>query len=172
MPVTGWPLRAGRPAFGPTMRDERPTVDSSQEVNADVINLSFWQLGAIGLAAPKAVMYFDDNEVIDFESGYFAWDNAVYQDFPGLPSYVDFTINGAGDYTIEFDPTVLGRPDEEGVQQMEVLDFQFALADVSARFNTTQRLYAEVTQTNSQTFNVFTRRVAGLVNEPFAIALF
>ena len=172
MPVTGWPLRAGRLAYGPTMRDERRTVNPTTEFNASQVNLSFWQQGAMGLIAPKAVMFIGRGEGPLFKVGYFSWDDVIYVDFPDLPSYVTFTRNSVGNYTFQFATSVLGRPDEDGVQQLEALNFQFAWADVNIDLDPSVRAFAEVTQVDPQTFNVFVTRAGSPADEPFAIAFF
>ncbi len=153
------------------MRDERPTVDSQREFNAEQANLTFWQTGAMGLIAPRAVMYFGDNTPYEFQYGAFSWDNTVYDNFPGLPSYMRFTINGTGDFTIDFDTQVLGRPDADGVQQLEALSLQFAWADVNQRSATAERMYAEVDLVDPQTVNVLIHGTAP-ADEPFVLAVF
>ncbi len=173
MGVTGWPLRAGRAAFGPTMRDERRTVDSEREINAEQANLSFQQLGGMGLIAPKAVMLWSDPAVAELSLGLFAWDQVIYQDVAipgGLPSYLTYVQNGVGDYTVTFAASVLGRPDEEGVPQSEVLDFQFGLGDVNL-LAAGLRGFVEITQLSPQSFNILTRRGGAASDQPYALAL-
>ncbi len=157
------------------MRDERPTVDGSQEFNAEAVNLSFWQLGAMGLAAPKATMMWLP-PTVKLNHGNFAWDQTIYDDVAlgSLPAYIlSYVVNGTGDYTLTFDNEVLGRPDNEGVPQLEVLDFQFGLADVNllAPTEATQRGFAEVTLVNPQTFRIHIRRGGIAVDLPYTLAV-
>lgn len=170
--VAGWPGRAGRSAYGPTMRDERPTVDGTQEINADAVNLSFWQLGAMGLAAPKATMMWLP-PTVKLNHGNFSWDQTIYNDVVvgSLPAYIlSYVVNGVGDYTLTFDDEVLGRPDDEGVPQLEVLDFQFGIADVNLSA-TGQRGFAEVTLVDAQTFRIRIRRGGAPADQPYTLAV-
>jgi len=110
----GWPGRAGRDNFGQQdMADERLTVDPNRELNAKVMNLLFWQMGALGFCAPKACFLFqagiENPDVLHFAR--FAWDGADYDgvETPDFPSYFTATIDGVGTYTFRLDLTVVGR---------------------------------------------------------------
>lgn len=173
--TTGWPGRAGRSAYGVTMRDERPTVNSETEVNKDQMNLSFWQLGAMGLAAPKATMFWGPpgDAPAELRDGNFSWDQVIYENVAlgSLPSYIlSYVVNGTGDYTLTFDNEVLGRPDSDGVPQLEVLDFQFAIAGVNLQSGGASAV-CEVTLVNPQTFDIQVRRNGFNSNQPYALAV-
>lgn len=175
MAVSGWPLRAGRSAYGPTMRDERRTVNSKEEFNAEQANLSFWQLGAMGLGAPKAVMgwFPPSDEPEKLNHGNFSWDQTIYSNviIANLPAYIlSYVVNSIGDFTLTFDNNVLGRPDEDGVQQSEVLSFQFGIASPNL-FVGGQRGSCEVTLVNPQTFRVQVFRSGTNANQPYTLAV-
>lgn len=177
MTVTGWPLRAGRAAYGAfDMRDERPTVNSEEEFNAAQANLSFWQMGALGLIAPKAVMQWApvDEAPAKLLHGSFAWDQTTYADVAlgSLPSYIaSYVVNSLGDYTLTFNNSTLGRPDGEGIPQTEVLAFQFAWADVNLE-SSGARGFANVTMADAQTFNIEITRAGIPSGQIYCLAIF
>lgn len=174
MAVTGWPLRAGRGAYGPTKRDERLTVDTEQEFNAEQANLSFWQMGAMGLIAPKAVMLWDPPGAPQLAHGNFAWDQVIYANvgLGSLPSYIaSYVVNGVGDYTLTFNNSVAGRPNEDGQPETEVLAFQFAMADVNLT-TTGSRGVVNVTMPDAQTFNVEILLAAAPADQSYFLAVF
>lgn len=123
--TTGWPNRAGRISFGPQMRDERPTVNPRQELNGDKMNLAFWQVGALGLLAPKISIIFEPGSPDMIRRGAFAWDQTLYRDIgvADYPSYLTVVKEGVGDWCFQFQETVLGRPDADGVPQGQSLSF-------------------------------------------------
>lgn len=173
MTVSGWPGRAGRSAYGLTMRDERLTADTEREFNAAQANLTFWQLGAMGLAAPKAVIQYKPTTSEPpgtFLYGAFSWDQTIYVG-GSPPSYLTITDISQTNIEFAFDNTVLGRPDEDGVPQSEVLDFQFGFADMNVDIATTERWFAEFELTDPQTFHVRTYRGAVTDDAPFIVVV-
>ncbi len=171
--TTGWPLREGRPSYGPVMRDERQTVDSQTEVNAAQMNQTFWQLGAMGLIAPKAVMQWEQGPPL-LTHGNFAWDQTIYSGVAvgSLPSYItSYVENSTGNYTLTFDSQVLGRPDADGVQALEVLAFQFAIVDVNL-ITAGQRGIANVTLDDPQTFTIEVTRGGAPSDQPYTLVVF
>lgn len=58
----GWPRRAGREHYGKDMVDEAPLANPETSLDADTLNLAFWQVGALGLLAPLAVIAFEPSE--------------------------------------------------------------------------------------------------------------
>ncbi len=158
------------------MRDERRTVNSKTEFTAAQANLSFHQLGAMGLIAPKAVMMWfpPGDEAADLRHGNFAWDQTIYNAVAlgSLPSYISsYVVNGVGDYTLTFANQVLGRPDDDGIQQLEVLSFQFAMGDVNLSGGGVRGFF-NVTLVNPQTFNIEITRSAVPSHQPYVIAVF
>lgn len=129
----GWPLRTGRQDYGVEMRDERQMVDPTKELRAKEMNLLFWQLGAMGLAAPKAAMLYRPSTLTSerIKYGGFAWDvnEDVYRDveLSSIP-YLAVTRNGVGDHTFTFDATVDGSGGNP-----EALVFEFGLAMANHR---------------------------------------
>lgn len=115
----GWPKRAGREHYGSKpMVDEAPLANPQTSLSAATMNLAFWQLGALGLVAPLAVLAFEPHEYNGVEDrakfAAFTW---VDQVLNGQPSsaVTGCTIarNGAGvDFT--FPVTALGS---DGQQQ-------------------------------------------------------
>lgn len=173
--VAGWPHRAGRASFGAyDMRDERPTANPLEEFNAAEANLLFWQLGAMGIIAPKFALLCDPVAAASARVlyGAFAWDQTLITAPSPLPSYLAFVANGVGDYTLTFDATVPGRPDEDGVQQAEALNFQFAYAEVNLTATLGTHAEARVTQAGSD-FDVLTFDVGvGAADHNFLLAGF
>lgn len=107
----GLPARSDRSFFGPTMRDERLQVNPKEEVNADQVNLLWWQLAGIGLACPIAVFTYDpgaDNLVY----GAFSWDGVLYE--AAVAPYLSVFKNGTGDFLFSLPQYVDGIPDENG----------------------------------------------------------
>lgn len=112
---TGWPVRTGRSAFGPTMREDRPSVRPDQELDAAKVELLWWQLAGLGMCAPLAMMF---NDPFSVESllprirwATFAWYQQIVIDvvYASMPSFVTVVKNGAGDFTYTFAATALGR---------------------------------------------------------------
>lgn len=158
------------------MRDERRTVNTKEEINASQLNLSWWQLGAMGLIAPKATMLWtppgDDPAML--KHGRFTWDQVIYTDVElgNLPSYIaSYVVNGVGDYTLTFENSVDGRPDEDGIPQTESLSFQFALGGVSL-FAGGFRAFLEVTVVDPQTFDITVTRNSVPSHQPYTLMVF
>ena len=172
--VDGWPGRAGRSNFGVTMRDERRQVNPADSLSAAQVNQEFWQVGAFGLCSPKATLFIfpPGDPPAHISVGLFAWNQTIYNN-PGatepLPTDVAaLTVNGTGDMSVEFDSTVLGRPDDNGDQQQETLGFQFGFADVNLYVSGT-RGFAEFELVSSVEFRVRTFLAGTPSAQPFAV---
>lgn len=111
MGPTGFPIRTGRAGFGPTMRDERRLANPQQELNAQQLNLTWWQLGAMGLVTPLAVLVFDPVAPLRVRLGLFAWHQSVLVDTlaANLPSWLAVAVPSLGTMTFTFTATVPGR---------------------------------------------------------------
>lgn len=111
MGPTGFPLRTGRGGFGPTMRDERRLANPESEIGAEQVNLTWWQLGALGLVAPLALLVFDPVAPLRVRLGLFAWHQQVLVDTlaANLPSWLTVAVPSTGTMTFTFDATVPGR---------------------------------------------------------------
>lgn len=124
----GFPERSGRVEYGKSMRDERKVADPSRELGADVMNLLFWNLGAAGLCAPKAVMLFrpSDSTLV---YGVFSWLPTIYENVVApFPSFTYAAVAGgeAGqDMQFTFASPVVGM----GGASVE-LDFAYGAAQV------------------------------------------
>lgn len=174
--VDGWPLRVQRSNWGPDMQLEKQQIDPSNSLNAKQVNLQFWQSAGLSLAVAKAVMYWappgEGGE--ELTVGLFSWDQTIYENVAlgSLPSYIlSYVINGVGDYTLTFDNQVLGRPDEDGQQQLEVLAFQFAQADVNL-FAGGARGFVNVTLLSPQSLQIEITRAGFPSNQPYALAVY
>jgi len=171
--VSGWPNRAGRNNFGvDDMEDERRTVDSRKEFNADQANLLFGQDGALGLIAPKAVFLATDTTLI---YGAFSWDQTRYfnETSGGWPSYFTIVATGTGIITFNFASTVLGRPDDvTGTPQSEPLTFAMghAQANLSSSGNRTRTTIVRNTAISFTTSVI--RDGTGAIDQPVMVALF
>ena len=51
--MAGFPTRPSRTAFGPEMENENPVRNPARELDADKINLAWWQTAGAGLTSPK-----------------------------------------------------------------------------------------------------------------------
>lgn len=157
------------------MEDERNAVNPDKEINADNVNLLFWQEAGLSLCAPKAFMRFDPpgDEAESLEFGLFSWDDTIYIDQPVqvFPSFItSYTVNGTGDYSVVFDNQVLGRPDEIGVQQLEPLFFQLGMAHINL-FSGGSRGFAEFELVSPQEFRIRLTRGGFASNQPYAVAV-
>ncbi len=156
--VAGWPGRAGRSSFGPTMHDERLVDDTERHFVAYQANLTFWQLGAIGIVAPLATFSIEDRGDGDFGMSYgaFAWDQTLHLNLANnvYPSYFTFVEVSEGIYTVEFDAQVLGRPDENGIPQMESLAIRYGRAIAQPNNPIGQRFFAEFELTDAQNIEI------------------
>ncbi len=172
--VDGWPERVGRPNWGPDMREEKRQKDPSNSLNMEQMNLLFWQMGGISLSAPKAVMLWTPPGSVELTYGLFSWDDTIYQnvDVPSLPAVItSYVVNGLGDYTLTFDNQVLGRHDANGVQQLEALNFQYAVANVNLTTDG-RRAFANATLLTPQSIQVQILRDAALEHQPYALAVY
>lgn len=111
MGPTGFPIRTGRAGYGPVLRDERKLANPEQELNAQQLNMTFWQLGGLGLVAPLALLVFDPVAPLHVRLGLFAWHQLVLVDTPasGLPSWLTVAVPSTGTMTFTFTATVPGR---------------------------------------------------------------
>lgn len=113
---TGWPVRTGRSAYGPTMRDDRPRVRPDQELDAATVELLWWQLAGQGRAAPLATLFNDpfavESLVPRIRWGAFVWYQALVLNVPyaSVPAaLLTVTKNGTGDFSYVFPANVNGR---------------------------------------------------------------
>lgn len=167
--VAGWPGRVGRDGFGDyDMQDERLPEDPQRYVQAYQLNLQWWQIGAMGLIAPKFVIGLEPSDsIIRFAA--FTWDQQLYINTDVFPSYLTYQKNSPGDYTFTFTSPVQGRPDEDGNPQNEVLAMQFGMAD--ANDLSAQRLQAEVGVSGGLVFDVLVNQVGGGAVDPTVVVL-
>ncbi len=176
MVVAGWPNRVGRNTWGPTMRDEKRQIDPSNSLNHDQMNLWWWQQGGLGLSAPKATMFWTPpgEGGLKLKVGLFSWDQTIYEDVAvgSLPAYIlSYVVNGVGDYTLTFDNEVLGRPDGDGVQQLEPLSFASAVADVNL-FAGGARGFVNVTLLTPQSLQIEITRAGFSSDQPYALSVY
>lgn len=81
-------------------------------------------------------------------------------------------IPGAGNYTFVFQSQVLGRPDQNGVQQLQPLTLQHGLVGPNPVAAPSDQLFGEFELQSPSAFNVKIRDGAGtLVDHPFTVAV-
>lgn len=171
---TGWPLRNVRSDFGPTMKDERRAATPDQEINADQVNLMWWQAAGLGIVAPQAVFFYDPNNdesgVPRIRWGAFTWYQTILLNVAdaSFPSFIAITHNGVGDKTFTFAATVLGRD-----AALHTLTLRGAIASPCGTASFVPPNHrAEVTLTGNAV-RVRTRTSAGvLVLTPFVVVVF
>lgn len=171
---TGWPLRTVRADFGPKMKDERPLVDPNQELNAEQVNLAWWQLAGLGVVSPQAVFFYDPNNdesgTPRIRWGAFTWHQSILFNVvdAGFPSFLAITHHAVGDISFTFTSTVTGR---DGDPHALTLFGAFAQPCGTSSFTPTN-YRAEVTRT-SNAVRVRTRTSAGsLVLSPVVVVVF
>lgn len=171
--MDGWPGRAGRINYGPTMRDERPTVNSSNEFNMAQANLLFWQAGGLGLCAPKATFHFTAGDGLFMSFGVLAWDPVIYGPFDSNdapPAIESFTINGDGDYSIVFATDVPGRPNEDGDQDDVPLTIAGGMVEVEGK-TLSQRMFGEFELVSAQEVRIRIYKDATPTHASFTLAV-
>lgn len=103
----GFPTRANRAAFGPTLSEYKPVTDPTREIGAQTFNLDFWQLAGVGRVVPRAVLRCTvSGGVVTTADQLLAWDANA-----GL-SPISWTYHGVGAYEFTF---ASQYPDERGV---------------------------------------------------------
>ena len=94
----GFPNRPARIDFGPEMQNKRAPTNSETDLNADQMNLTFWQTAGAGRVLPMAVILFDGvAPAITFQ--------ALAFDPRGELSLLAFVKDATGDYTFTFATT-------------------------------------------------------------------
>jgi hypothetical protein len=119
--MAGFPTRADRDAFGPTMENETPIENPKREIGAETINLAWWQLGGLGRVSPKIILRAT-------VSGSTA--TTVYQGFAFDPNSdlanITWTYNGIGYYSFTLSSQY---PDENGTNRALALQGGLAVPD-------------------------------------------
>lgn len=109
-----WPEHTG--AVGQALRDERPVVDPTAQISSAVFNLARWQVGALGLMLPKAIILQEvrnANPPYEEKVRYAAatWVDGVLENlFPPYPWHTFIYID-AGKYRVQFPALVPGYSD-------------------------------------------------------------
>lgn len=105
--MAGFPTRANRTAFGPTLTEYKPVTDPTREIGATTFNLDFWQLAGVGRVVPRAVLRCTvSGGVVTTADQLLAWDANA-----GL-SPITWTYHGVGAYGFTF---ASQYPDERGI---------------------------------------------------------
>jgi hypothetical protein len=95
--MAGFPTRANRAAFGPTLQDYKPVTDPTREIGAATLNLSHWQLAGLGRVAARAVLRCTvSGGVVTTAEQLLAWDAN------GSISPIVWTYLGVGFYRFAF----------------------------------------------------------------------
>jgi hypothetical protein len=111
--MAGFPTRANRTAFGPTLTEYKPVTDPTREIGAATFNLDFWQLAGVGRVAPRAVLRCTvAGGVVTTADQLLAWDANA-----GLSPIV-WTYHGVGAYEFAF---AAQYHDERGINVALVL---------------------------------------------------
>lgn len=96
------------------MRNERMREDPREEIDQGVLELFFWQLGALGRGAPLITMLYGPQTTVVSSAegapalaglrwGAAVWDDAVYENIASPPWLISDTMNAAeGDNTLLF----------------------------------------------------------------------
>lgn len=96
--MSGFPNTPTRVAFGPEMENEFPPTNPKRDLEANSINLTFWQTAGAGRVLPKALIIYD-----------LVADSILFQalafDPRGELSNIAHTKNGTGDVTFTFAST-------------------------------------------------------------------
>lgn len=165
MPEPGFPARSGRGEYGPDKVDEKRRRDPRTEFNADQAQLTFWQLGAMGLIAPFAVIVYDG--VTDAEvHSHFAWDGTLYTT---TNPYVAITKLGTGQYRFLFDANV---PNKLGVLQTLAIQGAWAEAmGTAVHALANKRAEADVVATSPGQVDVNVRTAAGALADQDVVLL-
>lgn len=113
--MSGFPLRAGRDDFGPTMQDTAPVRDATRQLDADRVNLLMWQTAGAGITAPLAwaVVFLSATPAsLVVQAHAEAWNpHGLSSD----PYYTPPVLSrfGLGEYRIDWPATVLDRNGDE-----------------------------------------------------------
>ena len=120
--MSGYPNRPPRIAFGPQMLNKRDPTNAETDLNADQMNLSFWQMAGAGRVLPMAMLLFNGTvpEII-FQS--LAFDPK--QELGALA----FVKDATGDYTFTFATTY---KDESGADVSFTPQFSMAMVQGGA----------------------------------------
>lgn len=102
--MSGFPNRPARIVFGPQMKNKRPPVIAETDLNANQMNLDFWQVAGAGRVVAMAVILFDGVTPAIISQALAFDPRQELED-------IAFVKNATGDYTFTFASTY---KDEQG----------------------------------------------------------
>jgi hypothetical protein len=145
-------------------------VNPTKEIPASAMELSFWQLGGLGLVAPKGVVYYRPVTITNERilHGAFVWDQQRYTNVvpASFPSYLSVTRLGVGAHQFDFDAQVT---DLNG--DLALLELKFGIA-APCESPANQRAEVEVVSDSPASIIVRTRNAAGaLVDSSFVLVV-
>lgn len=123
--MSGYPTLITRAALGPTYKDERPVENPETDLGARALNLAFWQLSGVQMAAPRALLIAEWNttsSAFDLSRQGEAWS-------PQSTSAPTLARSAAGKYSYTF---AASYPDVDGTEVSTVLHgAQVSVLDVT-----------------------------------------
>lgn len=165
MTEPGFPARSGRLAFGPDKVIEKRLVDPRTMIDDRDSNLLFWQVGALGLIAPLAIIVYDGvSDAVTYAAS--TWDQLTYA---VSPPWMAETKLGVGLYRFVFDANVLNKVG--GTQPLAV---QWAVAKTmgtAAHAFGNKRAEAEVVAASPAQIDVDVRTAAGALADQDVVLL-
>ena len=170
----GFPVRAGRDQYGPTMRDQIPVKIPETDLSAAKINLDFWQSAGMARTAPLVRFDYTDSEILNAGLGPF---NPSYQ---GLVFDPNSLLGGIQAIRVAgsdgaFEITLASSyPDETGVQRALNLFSGMAWGiegGIGESIVTPPEVTARVKVVGSSTFRVYTYVANVQADASFGVAV-
>jgi hypothetical protein len=159
---------------GARLRDERLVADPRSEVSAEVFELLLWQVGALGLLAPVAVMLYEPagwaaNARVRWAG--LAWEvESVLQD-QAAPAWATITENAAGDVSVLFAATATAG---DGTTQAISMIAGFAQPAGLDGSDAPENIFATAERVSARELRVRTRNgtTGSLTSSPFVLIIF